>query len=92
MKYWASQLGSFNKNHIYKHNRWLGKQVTENNIQSTTVQCHTLNDTIRKVGVPTTLLIDVEGLDCSLMRSYDFCASPQIEDVAFEPVHCKWTK
>lgn len=26
------------------------------------------------------------------MRSFDFCRTPQIRDVAFEPVHCKWTR
>ena len=93
---WASQTGSFNRSHLTKHfsliqllsRQWSASRL-EAAITSTPVPCGPLSELMEREQVrqPSVLMIDIEGFDCQVVASLDWCAvRPAL--VIYEYVHC----
>lgn len=97
LPWWASQIGSFNKNHIRKHFPQFGRynvSTLEGHIKTTKVQAKLLSEAIKGAGVGKVgvLIIDAEGLDCRIVASQDWGSDdacrwrPNL--LYFERTHC----
>jgi FkbM family methyltransferase len=86
-KHWASEIGSFNKDHILNHHnkRFL---VTESDIEEVNIQYLTFSDLIIKYFILSIdlLHIDVEGSEFSILNSIDF-KTIEIKKIIFEFKH-----
>lgn len=94
---WASETGSFDRNTVHKHLTLLAsmnhmsvaalESAVDNGAQY--VFCEPLHALLRRhlAHGPSVLQIDVEGLDCALVASQNWCVTrPRL--LLFESVHC----
>ena len=86
-KHWASQIGSFDKNHILNHKN-KRFNIQEEDIQSIRIEFITFKDLIEKFSIESIekLQIDVEGAEYKIMNSIDF-KTIQIKNILFESKH-----
>ena len=86
-KHWASQIGSFDKNHILNHKN-KRFNIQEEDIQSIQIEFITFKDLIEKFSIESIekLQIDVEGAEYKIMNSIDF-KTIQIKSILFESKH-----
>ena len=86
-KHWASEIGSFNKNHILNHNN-KRFSVTDSDIQEADIQYLTFSDLIKKHSILSIdlLQIDAEGSEFVILDSIDF-EKIQINKIIFEFKH-----
>ena len=86
-KHWASEIGSFDKDHILNHNnkRFL---VTESDIEEVNIHYLTFSDLIIKYFILSIdlLHIDVEGSEFAILNSIDF-SKIEIKKIIFEYKH-----
>ncbi len=86
-KHWASQIGSFDKNHILNH-KSKRFDIKENDIQITQVEFITFQDLIDKYSINSInkLQIDVEGAEYKIMNSINYNII-DIKNIFFEFKH-----
>ena len=86
-KHWASQIGSFDKNHILNHKN-KRFNIQNEDIQSIQIEFITFQDLIKKFSIESIekLQIDVEGAEYKIMNSIDF-KSIRIKNILFESKH-----
>ena len=86
-KHWASQIGSFDKNHILNH-KSKRFDIKENDIQITQVKFITFQDLIEKYSINSInkLQIDVEGAEYKIMNSINYNII-NIKNIFFEFKH-----
>ena len=86
-KHWASQIGSFDKNHILNH-KSKRFDIKENDIQITQVEFITFQDLIEKYSINSInkLQIDVEGAEYKIMNSINY-NTINIKNIFFEFKH-----
>ena len=86
-KHWASQIGSFNKNHILNHKN-KRFDIKDDDIQITEVEFITFQDLVKKYSINSInkLQIDVEGAEYKIMNSIDY-NKIQIKNIFFESKH-----
>ena len=86
-KHWASEIGSFDKDHILNHNnkRFL---VTESDIEEVNIHYLTFSDLIIKYFILSIdlLHIDVEGSEFAILNSINF-EKIEIKKIIFEYKH-----
>ena len=72
-KHWASQIGSFDKNHILNHKN-KRFDIKDDDIQITEVEFITFQDLVKKYSINSInkLQIDVEGAEYKIMNSIDY--------------------
>tara|TARA_B100000963_G_C22471170_1_gene600197 strand:+ start:225 stop:836 length:612 start_codon:yes stop_codon:yes gene_type:complete len=86
-KHWASQIGSFDKNHILNH-RNKRFNIKDDDIEAIRVEFITFDDLIKKYSIKSIdkLQIDVEGAEYKIMRSINF-QKIRINKIIFESKH-----
>ena len=86
-KHWASQIGSFDKNHILNH-RNKRFDVNEDDIATIQIEFITFDDLIQKYSIKSIdkLQIDVEGAEYKIMNSINF-QKIEINKILFESKH-----
>ena len=86
-KHWASQIGSFDKNHILNHKN-KRFDITDDDIQITEVEFITFQDLLKKYSINSInkLQIDVEGAEYKIMNSIDY-NKIKIKNIFFESKH-----
>ena len=86
-KHWASQIGSFDKNHILNHKN-KRFNVEDNDIERFEVEFITFDDLIQKYSIRfiDKLQIDVEGAEFKIMNSINF-QKVSINKIFFEYKH-----
>ena len=86
-KHWASQIGSFDKNHILNH-RNKRFDVKEDDIETIEIEFITFDDLIQKYSIKSIdkLQIDVEGAEYKIMNSINF-QKIEINKIFFESKH-----
>ena len=86
-KHWASQIGSFDKNHILNH-RNKRFDVKEDDIETIQIEFITFDDLIQKYSIKSIdkLQIDVEGAEYKIMNSINF-QKIEINKIIFESKH-----
>ena len=86
-KHWASQIGSFDKNHILNHKN-KRFDIQEEDIQFTEVEFITFDDLIKKYSINSIdkLQIDVEGAEYKIMSSINYKEN-KINQIIFESKH-----
>ena len=86
-KHWASQIGSFDKNHILNHKN-KRFDIKDDDIQITEVEFITFQDLVKKYSINSInkLQIDVEGAEYKIMNSIDY-NKIKIENIFFESKH-----
>lgn len=84
MPWWYDQLGSFDRNHIIKHNA-----AFEPFIIAEDVHCEILAAVLEKHGLTSSIdiiHIDVEGYDYEILKYIDF-SSHRLRAILYESVH-----
>ena len=83
-KHWASQIGSFDKNHILNHKN-KRFDIKDDDIQITEVEFITFQDLVKKYSINSInkLQIDVEGAEYKIMHSIDY-NKIKIKNIFFE--------
>ena len=86
-KHWASQIGSFDKNHILNHKN-KRFDIKDDDIQITEVEFITFQDLVKKYSINSInkLQIDVEGAEYQIMNSIDY-NKIKIKNIFFESKH-----
>tara|TARA_B100001059_G_C17677839_1_gene498026 strand:+ start:149 stop:760 length:612 start_codon:yes stop_codon:yes gene_type:complete len=86
-KHWASQIGSFDKNHILNHKN-KRFNIQNEDIQITEVEFITFNDLVKKYLIKSIdkLQIDVEGAEYKIMNSINY-KEIKINNIVFESKH-----
>ena len=86
-KHWASQIGSFDKNHILNHKN-KRFDIKENHIETIQIEFITFDDLIQKYSIKSIdkLQIDVEGAEYKIMNSINF-QKIEINKILFESKH-----
>ena len=86
-KHWASQIGSFDKNHILNHKN-KRFDIKDDDIQITEVEFITFQDLVKKYSINSInkLQIDVEGAEYKIMHSIDY-NKIKIKNIFFESKH-----
>ena len=86
-KHWASQIGSFDKNHILNHKNKRFK-IQEEDIQQIDIEFITFKDLMMKysINLIDKLQIDVEGAEYEIMKSIDY-KKIRINNIIFEAKH-----
>ena len=86
-KHWASQIGSFDKNHILNHKN-KRFDIKDDDIQITEVEFITFQDLVDKYSINSInkLQIDVEGAEYKIMNSIDY-NKIKIKNIFFESKH-----
>ena len=86
-KHWASQIGSFDKNHILNHKN-KRFDIKDDDIQITEVEFITFQDLVEKYSINSInkLQIDVEGAEYKIMNSIDY-NKIKIKNIFFESKH-----
>ena len=86
-KHWASQIGSFDKNHILNHKN-KRFDIKDEDIQITEVEFITFQDLVKKYSINSInkLQIDVEGAEYKIMNSIDY-NKIKIKNIFFESKH-----
>ena len=86
-KHWASQIGSFDKNHILNHKN-KRFNIQDEDIQITEVKFITFNDLVKKYSIKSIdkLQIDVEGAEYKIMNSINY-KEIKINNIFFESKH-----
>ena len=86
-KHWASQIGSFDKNHILNHKN-KRFDIKDDDIQITEVEFITFQDLAKKYSINSInkLQIDVEGAEYKIMNSIDY-NKIRIKNIFFESKH-----
>ena len=86
-KHWASQIGSFDKNHILNHKN-KRFDINEDDIETIQIEFITFNDLIQKYSIKSIdkLQIDVEGAEYKIMNSINF-QKIEINKILFESKH-----
>ena len=86
-KHWASQIGSFDKNHILNHKNKRFK-IQEEDIQQIDIEFITFEDLMMKysINLIDKLQIDVEGAEYEIMKSIDY-KKIRINNIIFEAKH-----
>ena len=86
-KHWASQIGSFDKNHILNHKNKRFK-IQDEDIQISEVEFITFEDLIKKYSINSIdkLQIDVEGAEYKIMNSINY-QKIKIKNIFFESKH-----
>ena len=86
-KHWASQIGSFDKNHILNHKN-KRFDVKEDDIETIQIEFITFDDLIQKYSIKSIdkLQIDVEGAEYKIMNSINF-QKIEINKILFESKH-----
>ena len=86
-KHWASQIGSFDKNHILNHKNKRFK-IQEEDIQQIDIEFITFEDLMMKysINLIDKLQIDVEGAEYAIMKSIDY-KKIRINNIIFESKH-----
>ena len=86
-KHWASQIGSFDKNHILNHKN-KRFDINENDIETIQIEFITFDDLIEKYSIKSIdkLQIDVEGAEYKIMNSINF-QKIEINKILFESKH-----
>ena len=86
-KHWASQIGSFDKNHILNHKN-KRFDIKEDDIEAIQIEFITFDDLIQKYSIKTIdkLQIDVEGAEYKIMNSINF-QKIEINKILFESKH-----
>ena len=86
-KHWASQIGSFDKNHILNHKN-KRFDINENDIETIQIEFITFDDLIQKHSIKSIdkLQIDVEGAEYKIMNSINF-QKIEINKILFESKH-----
>ena len=86
-KHWASQIGSFDKNHILNHKN-KRFDIKEDDIETIQIEFITFNDLIQKYSIKSIdkLQIDVEGAEYKIMNSINF-KKTEINKILFESKH-----
>ena len=86
-KHWASQIGSFDKNHILNHKN-KRFDIQEEDIQTVEVEFITFSDLIKKYSINSIdkLQIDVEGAEYAIMNSINY-QETKINKIFFESKH-----
>ena len=86
-KHWASQIGSFDKNHILNHKN-KRFDIKDDDIQITDVEFITFQDLVKKYSINSInkLQIDVEGAEYKIMNSIDY-NKIKINKILFESKH-----
>ena len=87
VKHWASQIGSFDKNHILNHKN-KRFDIKDDDIQITEVEFITFQDLVKKYSINSInkLQIDVEGAEYKIMNSIDY-NKIKIKNIFFESKH-----
>jgi len=86
-KHWASQIGSFDKNHILNHKN-KRFDIKEDDIETIQIEFITFDDLIQKYSIKfiDKLQIDVEGAEYKIMNSINF-QKIEINKILFEAKH-----
>ena len=86
-KHWASQIGSFDKNHILNHKN-KRFDINQNDIETIQIEFITFDDLIQKYSIKSIdkLQIDVEGAEYKIMNSINF-HKIEINKILFESKH-----
>ena len=86
-KHWASQIGSFDKNHILNHKN-KRFDIEDDDIQITEVEFITFQDLVEKYSINSInkLQIDVEGAEYKIMNSINY-NKIEIKNIFFESKH-----
>ena len=86
-KHWASQIGSFDKNHILNHKN-KRFDIKEDDIETFQIEFITFDDLIQKYSIKSIdkLQIDVEGAEYKIMNSINF-QKIEINKILFESKH-----
>ncbi len=86
-KHWASQIGSFDKNHILNHKN-KRFDIKEDDIKTIQIEFITFDDLIQKYSIKSIdkLQIDVEGAEYKIMNSINF-QKIEINKILFESKH-----
>ncbi len=86
-KHWASQIGSFDKNHILNHKN-KRFNIKDEDIQIIEVEFITFEDLIKKYSINSIdkLQIDVEGAEYKIMNSINY-QTIKINNIFFESKH-----
>ena len=86
-KHWASQIGSFDKNHILNHKN-KRFDIKEDDIETIQIEFITFDDLIQKYSIKSIdkLQIDVEGAEYKIMNSINF-QKIEINKILFEAKH-----
>ena len=86
-KHWASQIGSFDKNHILNHKN-KRFDIKEDDIETIQIEFITFDDLIQKYSIKSIdkLQIDVEGAEYKIMNSINF-HKIEINKTLFESKH-----
>ena len=86
-KHWASQIGSFDKNHILNHKN-KRFDIKEDDIETIQIEFITFDDLIQKYSIKLIdkLQIDVEGAEYKIMNSINF-QKIEINKILFESKH-----
>ena len=86
-KHWASQIGSFDKNHILNHKN-KRFDINEEDVECIEVDFITFEDLVQKYSITKIekLQIDVEGAEYKIMKSINF-ESIEINNILFESKH-----
>ena len=86
-KHWASQIGSFDKNHILNHKN-KRFDIKEDDIETIQIEFITFDDLIQKYSIKSIdkLQIDVEGAEYKIMNSINF-QKIEINEILFESKH-----
>ena len=86
-KHWASQIGSFDKNHILNHKN-KRFNIQDEDIQTVEVEFITFSDLIKRYSINSIdkLQIDVEGAEYMIMNSINY-QETKINKIFFESKH-----
>jgi len=86
-KHWASQIGSFDKNHILNHKN-KRFDIKDNDIETIQIEFITFDELIQKYSIKSIdkLQIDVEGAEYKIMNSINF-QKIEINKILFESKH-----
>ena len=86
-KHWASQIGSYDKNHILNHRNKRFK-IQEEDIEQIDIEFITFEDLMMKysINIIDKLQIDVEGAEYEIMKSIDY-KKIRINNIIFEAKH-----
>ena len=86
-KHWASQIGSFDKNHILNHKNKRFK-IEDSDIDKIDIKFITFNDLIKEysIGSIEMLQIDTEGAEYKIMKSINY-DQLNINQILFESKH-----
>ena len=86
-KHWASQIGSFDKNHNLNHKN-KRFDIKDNDIETVQIEFITFDDLIKEYSIKSIdkLQIDVEGAEYKIMNSINF-QKIEINKILFESKH-----